>query len=139
MKTVFALAAIAVCGSVASAAVVTQWNFNSATNDANTATGTTLPFVGSGTASLVGGVTSPSYNAGGNTGIASALLATVAGLIVAIPALFIYSYLNSRIKETTSDMQVFIDEFVAKMAEFYPPVGKPLTRSQLRDQSDKPE
>jgi biopolymer transport protein ExbB len=70
-------------------------------------------------------------------GIASALLATVAGLIVAIPALFIYSYLNSRIKETTSDMQVFIDEFVAKMAEFYPPVGKPLTRAQLREQSEK--
>jgi len=72
-------------------------------------------------------------------GIASALLATVAGLIVAIPALFIYSYLNSRIKETTSDMQVFIDEFVAKMAEFYPPVGKPLTRSQLRGQPEKSE
>ncbi len=70
-------------------------------------------------------------------GIASALLATVAGLIVAIPALFIYSYLNSRIKETTADMEVFIDEFVAKMAEFYPPVGKPLTRSQLRDKQEK--
>jgi biopolymer transport protein ExbB/TolQ len=52
-------------------------------------------------------------------GIASALLATVAGLIVAIPALFIYSYLNSRIKLIVSEMQVFIDEFVAKMAEFY--------------------
>lgn len=64
-------------------------------------------------------------------GIASALLATVAGLIVAIPALFIYSYLNSRIKQTTGDMQVFIDEFVSKMAEFHPPMGKPLTRSQL--------
>jgi len=57
-------------------------------------------------------------------GIASALLATVVGLLVAIPALFIYSYLNSRIKETTSGMQVFIDEFVAKMAEFYPPAGE---------------
>jgi biopolymer transport protein ExbB len=52
-------------------------------------------------------------------GIASALLATVAGLIVAIPALFIYSYLNSRIKNAVALMQVFIDEFVAKMAEFY--------------------
>lgn len=57
-------------------------------------------------------------------GIASALLATVAGLVVAIPALFIYSYLNSRIKETTSRMQVFIDEFVTRMAEFYPPAGE---------------
>ncbi|MBN8459499.1 MAG: DUF2341 domain-containing protein [Verrucomicrobia bacterium] len=54
-------------------------------------------------------------------GIASALLATVVGLIVAIPALFIYSYLNSRIKKVVSTMQVFIDEFVAKMAEFYRP------------------
>lgn len=54
-------------------------------------------------------------------GIASALLATVAGLVVAIPALFIYSYLNGRIKNTVSTMHVFIDEFVAKMAEFYRP------------------
>lgn len=53
-------------------------------------------------------------------GIASALLATVAGLVVAIPALFIYSYLSSRIKELLASMQVFIDEFIAKMAEFYP-------------------
>ena len=70
-------------------------------------------------------------------GIASALLATVAGLIVAIPALFIYSYLNSRIKEATADMEVFIDEFVAKMAEFYPPSGKPLTRAQLRSKENE--
>jgi biopolymer transport protein ExbB len=56
-------------------------------------------------------------------GIASALLATVAGLLVAIPALFIYSYLNSRIKELLAAMQVFIDEFIAKMAEFYPTPG----------------
>jgi len=54
-------------------------------------------------------------------GIASALLATVVGLVVAIPALFIYSYLNGRIKNVVSTMQVFIDEFVAKMAEFYRP------------------
>jgi biopolymer transport protein ExbB len=54
-------------------------------------------------------------------GIASALLATVVGLVVAIPALFIYSYLNGRIKNVMSTMQVFIDEFVAKMAEFYRP------------------
>ena len=57
-------------------------------------------------------------------GIASALLATVAGLVVAIPALFIYSYLNNRIKNTVAEIQVFIDEFIAKMAEFYPPAGE---------------
>jgi biopolymer transport protein ExbB len=54
-------------------------------------------------------------------GIASALLATVAGLLVAIPALFIYSYLSSRIKDAVTNMNLFIDEFITKMAEFYPP------------------
>lgn len=52
-------------------------------------------------------------------GIAAALLATVAGLAVAIPALFGYNYLLSRIKEATSTLHVFIDEFVTAMAEFY--------------------
>ena len=52
-------------------------------------------------------------------GIAAALLATVAGLAVAIPALFGYNYLLTRIKTAQSDLHVFIDEFVAKMAEFY--------------------
>jgi len=52
-------------------------------------------------------------------GIAAALVATVAGLGVAIPALFGYNYLLSRIKDATSDMHVFVDEFVTKMAEFY--------------------
>lgn len=52
-------------------------------------------------------------------GIAAALAATVAGLAVAIPALFGYNYLLGRVKNATSDMHVFIDEFVAKMAEFY--------------------
>jgi len=52
-------------------------------------------------------------------GIAAALLATVAGLAVAIPSLFGYNYILTRIKETTSDMHVFIDEFVTRMAEFY--------------------
>ena len=53
-------------------------------------------------------------------GIAGALLATVAGLAVAIPALFAYSYISARIKDSISEMQIFIDEFVAKIAEFYP-------------------
>lgn len=50
-------------------------------------------------------------------GIAAALVATVAGLAVAIPALFGYNYLTSKISELTSDMQVFIDEFVTRIAE----------------------
>ncbi|HEY0330260.1 MAG TPA: DUF2341 domain-containing protein [Rhodopseudomonas sp.] len=52
-------------------------------------------------------------------GIAAALVATVAGLVVAIPALFGYNYLITRIKDLTSDIQVFIDEFVTKLAESY--------------------
>ncbi|HEX8373517.1 MAG TPA: DUF2341 domain-containing protein [Chthoniobacterales bacterium] len=56
-------------------------------------------------------------------GIAGALLATVAGLVVAIPALFAYSYLSSRIKDAVTEMQIFIDEFIAKIAEFYPEKG----------------
>jgi biopolymer transport protein ExbB len=50
-------------------------------------------------------------------GIAAALLATVAGLTVAIPALFGYNYLLTRIKNITADMQAFSDEFVTRMAE----------------------
>ncbi len=38
-------------------------------------------------------------------GIAGALLATVAGLAVAIPALFAYSYLSTRIKDVVSSMR----------------------------------
>jgi biopolymer transport protein ExbB len=57
-------------------------------------------------------------------GIAAALLATVAGLGVAIPSLFGYNYLLTRIKVVTSDMHVFIDEFVSKLAEFYSEPGE---------------
>jgi biopolymer transport protein ExbB len=52
-------------------------------------------------------------------GIAAALLATVAGLAVAIPSLFGYNYLASRIKTISSDMQIFVDEFVTRVAEAY--------------------
>lgn len=52
-------------------------------------------------------------------GIAAALLATAAGMAVAIPALFGYNYLNSRIKTMTSDMRVFNDELITRLAENY--------------------
>ena len=52
-------------------------------------------------------------------GIAAALVATVAGLVVAIPALFGYNYLGSRIKTITADMQVFVDELIGRFAEAY--------------------
>jgi biopolymer transport protein ExbB len=41
----------------------------------------------------------------------------VAGLAVAIPALFGYNYLTGRIGELTSDMQVFVDELTTRIAE----------------------
>lgn len=52
-------------------------------------------------------------------GVAAALATTVAGLFVAIPALFGYNYIFSRIKETIVDMRVFGDEFVTRIAEYY--------------------
>jgi biopolymer transport protein ExbB len=56
-------------------------------------------------------------------GIAAALLATVAGLAVAIPSLFGYNYILSRVKDAKDDMHIFIDEFVTRMAEFYKEKG----------------
>jgi biopolymer transport protein ExbB len=52
-------------------------------------------------------------------GTAAALAATVAGLSVAIPSLFGYNWLNSRIKNITADNRVFVDEFVTRVAEQY--------------------
>jgi biopolymer transport protein ExbB len=52
-------------------------------------------------------------------GVAAALAATVAGLTVAIPALFGYNWLNTRIKSLTADNRVFVDEFVTRIAEQY--------------------
>jgi biopolymer transport protein ExbB len=50
-------------------------------------------------------------------GTAAALAATVAGLAVAIPALFGYNWLNTRIKSISADNRVFVDEFVTRLAE----------------------
>lgn len=52
-------------------------------------------------------------------GTAAALVATVAGLGVAIPCLFGYNYLNTRTKEIVADMRVFVDELVTRIAETY--------------------
>jgi len=45
-------------------------------------------------------------------GVASALAATVCGLLVAIPALFGYNYLSGQIKNQTADIGIFVDEFI---------------------------
>jgi biopolymer transport protein ExbB len=62
-------------------------------------------------------------------GIAAALLATVAGLAVAIPALFGYNYFVTRIRDATADMQVFADELVTRMGEGTRPAGTALSRA----------
>ena len=58
-------------------------------------------------------------------GISAALLATVAGLFVAIPALFGYNYLLTRNKAVTANMQVFVDEFVTRLAELHRDIDQP--------------
>lgn len=50
-------------------------------------------------------------------GMAAALLATAAGLLVAIPALFGYNHLLGRNKGVITDMRVFVDEFTTRLAE----------------------
>jgi biopolymer transport protein ExbB len=58
-------------------------------------------------------------------GIAAALLATVAGLAVAIPALFGYNYLLSRVEEITADNQIFVDELEKRIAETWQDMPEP--------------
>lgn len=52
-------------------------------------------------------------------GIAAALVATVAGLAVAIPALFAYNWFAIKIKNITADIQVFADEFLTRSGELH--------------------
>ncbi len=52
-------------------------------------------------------------------GIAAALVATVAGLAVAIPALFAYNWFAIKIKNIGADTTVFADEFLTKSSELH--------------------
>jgi biopolymer transport protein ExbB/TolQ len=52
-------------------------------------------------------------------GISAALLATVVGLLVAVPSLFAYNWLAARIKHQTMEMETFADEFVNAVAHNY--------------------
>ncbi|MCI4644719.1 MAG: DUF2341 domain-containing protein [Hyphomonadaceae bacterium] len=54
-------------------------------------------------------------------GIAAALLATVAGLAVAIPALFGYNYLNGQLERLLTDNLTFVDQLEKRIAETYRP------------------
>jgi hypothetical protein len=61
---VLSTALLASTSVAASAATITQWNFNSITPDANTATGVSTPSIGAGVLSLLGGVTNTGFNSG---------------------------------------------------------------------------
>jgi biopolymer transport protein ExbB len=59
-------------------------------------------------------------------GISAALLATIAGLAVAIPALFAYNYILLRNKDVSANMLVFVDEFVTRISEAHRDAERPL-------------
>ena len=52
-------------------------------------------------------------------GVSAALLATVVGLLVAIPALFGYNYIASRNAEVSAGMQVFVDRLITRFADLH--------------------
>ena len=52
-------------------------------------------------------------------GVASALACTLMGLMLAIPALFQYSYLAAEIKNITADTNVFVGEFTMRVEDEY--------------------
>ena len=49
----------------------------------------------------------------------AALLATAAGLLVAIPALFGYNIILTRIKRINATSRTFADALVARLAQHY--------------------
>jgi biopolymer transport protein ExbB len=51
-------------------------------------------------------------------GVAAAMMATVMGLLVAIPSLFGYNWLATRVGTRTSSMEVFADQFVSRVSLF---------------------
>jgi biopolymer transport protein TolQ len=52
-------------------------------------------------------------------GISAALLATVVGLLVAVPSLFAYNWLAQRIRHATMEMESFAEEFVNAIEHNY--------------------
>jgi len=52
-------------------------------------------------------------------GISAALLATVVGLLVAVPSLFAYNWIAQRIRHTSMEMESFAEEFVNAIERSY--------------------
>lgn len=75
----FATATLLALPAAQAQVVVTQWNFNSVTPDNNTGTGSTMPSVGAGTASLVGGTTATFASGTANGGSSDPALADNSG------------------------------------------------------------
>ncbi len=63
-------------------------------------------------------------------GVAAALFATVAGLLVAIPSLFGYNFIASRVGARVSAMEVFADQLVARYSAAF--AGPPRTMEVTR-------
>ncbi|MGL4438817.1 MAG: MotA/TolQ/ExbB proton channel family protein, partial [Bosea sp. (in: a-proteobacteria)] len=59
-------------------------------------------------------------------GIAAALMATIAGLACAIPALFGYNWLSLRISALADRLRVFADRMVTQFAEMQSRTPPPL-------------
>jgi biopolymer transport protein ExbB len=49
-------------------------------------------------------------------GVSAALATTVMGLLVAIPSLFGYNHVASRVSKRTSTMEVFVDQFLSRLS-----------------------
>lgn len=57
-RAALVLLSVSIAGTAGAQTTITQWNFNSAPPDGNTATGLTTPSTGSGTVTTIGGTTS---------------------------------------------------------------------------------
>jgi len=64
-------------------------------------------------------------------GVAGALIATVTGLFVAIPAMFAYNYMVTTIRAITQELDAFANEFATQMEHRYVD-NRPLSE-ELRD------
>ncbi|NDF00641.1 MAG: hypothetical protein EB034_20580 [Verrucomicrobia bacterium] len=52
-------------------------------------------------------------------GVAGALIATVIGLLVAIPAMFAYNFMVTTIRAITQDLDLFVSEYATLIEHAY--------------------